>query len=526
MSLLKPQQRYFQQHQGANRGQRNTSSEAAHNRNVEQQRQQQGANRGQRNLEDEQKHADSVKQKEFTPEERQAISEATSELGKAIAIGCVPLVGQAIDAYDTIESLWNLYSSKDSSQEVFYDAQFDLIVTLIGWIPAAGDGVKKPLKMVNRNEKRFAPVLFPVMNYAITQINPYLADMGLPTIPPNPEQLLLDLFSETTIGKILKEAKESILNSWAYQKLPAAQQRQLKMILEWVEREIPVWVKNVFERKIKKWIGMQRNNSAHVKSITDKSAKKPQPESQNKAGDNGKEGGNRGAGIGSRSDVLALDRLSNKALGILGEHMADYWARDQFGGGGEHDNGRNTNKLNDKHKLVRLGMGKSRGRGIDAVWNAGGRFGKPYAIIEAKASHEPMKSLGALLRDLSDKSESGAGATPTTTKKKKPNAGAGGQSTGQAVDTSKSRTPMSMAWIDDGSVKSRLVKATNLLKADEIRKAKYSRHVVFFGALQVVEHIDAVARGKPDNAHETHQETKVWNDSDIDVLVQERLKKN
>jgi hypothetical protein len=45
-----------------------------------------------------------------------------------------------------------------------------------------------------------------------------------------------------------------------------------------------------------------------------------------------------------------------------------------------------------------------RGRGIDAVWKTTGAA-KPYAIIEAKASYDPTKSLKALLGEAGDKTE-------------------------------------------------------------------------------------------------------------------------
>jgi hypothetical protein len=49
-----------------------------------------------------------------------------------------------------------------------------------------------------------------------------------------------------------------------------------------------------------------------------------------------------------------------------------------------------------------------RGRGIDAVWKTTGAA-KPYAIIEAKASYDPTKSLKALLGEAGDKTEGQGG---------------------------------------------------------------------------------------------------------------------
>ena len=49
---------------------------------------------------------------------------------------------------------------------------------------------------------------------------------------------------------------------------------------------------------------------------------------------------------------------------------------------------------------------RARGRGIDAVWRSGGKTGKtgkPYAVVEAKASANPTRLLKDLLGDAADK---------------------------------------------------------------------------------------------------------------------------
>ena len=77
----------------------------------------------------------------------------------------MPFLGQAIDAYDTVESAIRVYQSETAASKE--EAQFDLVLAIIGWIPGPGDGVKKSLRLVNRDPERFAPVLFDFGIHAI-----------------------------------------------------------------------------------------------------------------------------------------------------------------------------------------------------------------------------------------------------------------------------------------------------------------------------------------------------------------------
>lgn len=136
-------------------------------------------------------------------------------------------------------------------------------------------------------------------------------------------------------------------------------------------------------------------------------------------------------GSGNRVNATqhTIDKIgdfTNKLKGILGEHMADYHCQQIKGWGkdtAKHDdaNAINSHKLNDGGKMVQLLEIKSRGRGIDGVWKT--NSGKPYAIIEAKLSESPIKSLGELLNDAKDKNgadmTSGIEEMKGTKKKKK-----------------------------------------------------------------------------------------------------------
>lgn len=76
-----------------------------------------------------------------TEDRTAAYKEAAVELAKGIALGAVPFLGQAIDAYDTVESSIVLYNAETADGKD--EAKFDLLLAVIGWIPEPGDGLKK-----------------------------------------------------------------------------------------------------------------------------------------------------------------------------------------------------------------------------------------------------------------------------------------------------------------------------------------------------------------------------------------------
>lgn len=73
--------------------------------------------------------------------------EIVEEISAAVAAGLVPFLCQAINIYDTIESLLSLNNSH--SAEAQAEAKFDLVLALVGWIPGAGAGVKRTIRIVN-----------------------------------------------------------------------------------------------------------------------------------------------------------------------------------------------------------------------------------------------------------------------------------------------------------------------------------------------------------------------------------------
>lgn len=178
-----------------------------------------------------------------------ARQEAAVELGKAIALGLVPFLGQVIDAYDTIESAIALYHAADG--EAKETAQLDFLLALVGWIPGPGDGVKKSLRIVNRDPQRFAPVLFDLLRFV-------LQECGIETSP----QALLDaVFDADYLRAQLAEIERGVIDSSGFETLPQPMQDVVRASLRTARQNMPMLI-GVVQKRLTAWKRVQRNSSA------------------------------------------------------------------------------------------------------------------------------------------------------------------------------------------------------------------------------------------------------------------------
>lgn len=327
-----------------------------------------------------------------------AYEEAVTELAKGIALGAVPFLGQAIDAYDTVESAIRVYQSETTTAKE--EAQFDLVLAIIGWIPGPGDGVKKSLRLVNRDPERFAPVLFDFLRFV-------LEECGIRT---SPEELLAKIFDANALRTQLDEIIEGVRDSSAFEGLPSSVQRMVIDVLVIARDNLPSML-GIVERRLLKWRSKQRNSSATVSDNGQPAVGiKPKGEARDNA--EGKDSPSQ-AGPNKidtqKTRQFPIVGIDNAILSVAGEHIADYYCYEKLGWGSgweAHDlggagqwTGAKPNALvagklsrggspKDHQKLFKL-TDPSFGTGIDAVWCANGcahNDGKPFAIVDAKAS--------------------------------------------------------------------------------------------------------------------------------------------
>ena len=312
----------------------------------------------------------------------------------------MPFLGQAIDAYDTIESAIVLYNAESTAGKE--DVQFDLLMAVIGWIPGPGDGLKKSLRIVNKDPQRFAPVLFDLLRFV-------LQECGIKT---SPEELLKQIFDAGKLRGELDEIITCVKGSSTFQSLPNWAKTSVVTVLASSRDNMPAMV-GIVEKRLVKWKGMQRNSSAASSgSSHPKRAEKPASKDSSVAakGKDGASGTHSNQVEASKVGLQAPSSILNEGLGVSGEHIADYICAVEFGWGKDwdgHDKGSDGKWLEGvpsgskmgklsaggspkaKHVLYKLTDGAN-GTGIDAVWraNPANNGGEKFAIVEAKASRD------------------------------------------------------------------------------------------------------------------------------------------
>lgn len=425
-------------------------------------------------------------------------------------IGCVPILGQIVDARDIIKGLVEVSGAPSSPS-----AWFNLITALIGLIPGAGDATKRGLRSVKAGATHVDDLL----------------DMIRRIYKGDPERALREALDISAIRRHLDRILD---NPNLTRRLSPEVRRSIDNIQANLGRQF-----DAFKRQVDSWLHRGRRTSA-APSPSPSSRARPgtppvKPGTKARAGSSNRSGHGNSASPNTPNAAsqrtARFKTLANKVLGVMGEHMADYHCQDIKGWGAKmrHDQyGVNNAKLNDGGHLVQLWPPIPRGRGLDAVWKRSGA--KPYAVIEAKASYNPLKGLAALLGDAGDKTERGSGAgTPGSGR----GGGAGGRGRGSSGGVTRQTngkvTQMSFGWIDLRLLKAVGAGSVHLIELrKEVRGQKnYSRHVLFFSIPHAVAHAEALilhTAGKhvEPTSHAAHQVTREWGDSQIAQVVNDR----
>lgn len=416
-------------------------------------------------------------------------------------IGCVPILGQLVDARDIIKALIEISAAPASPL-----AWFNLITALIGLIPGGGDLVKRSLRSVKMGSTPIENLLAFIRKY-------YKGD---------PEQLIRETLD---LSKIRGKFNDLLSNPSLTKQFNPEVRRSVATIKRKMGAQF-----SAFQEEVEGWLAKGRKTSAeapHGKNAP--GTPEGKPKSPHQEGKGTKTDQHDRASVdtpnASKQRAERLKGLSQKAMGVIGEHIADYHCQEVKGWGtpAKHDLGlHNPAKLNDKHEMVQLWPMRARGRGIDAVWKSTGP--KPYAVIEAKASYDPTRSLSALLGEAGDKTEKDGAQSGSTGKKGRnkknstvPNSGAA-----ETRQTNGKVTQMSHGWI-----KTRLTKAVGELEAKKAEKSGYTRHILFFSIPQAAAHAEAVIlhtanKSVEPSMHATHQLTHEWRDRDIEKVVDNR----
>lgn len=422
-------------------------------------------------------------------------------------IGLVPIVGQVVDARDIIKGLVEVAAAPASTL-----AWFNLITALIGRIPGGGDAVKRSLRAVKSGAVHVDDLLAMIRRF-------YKGD---------PEKLLRETLD---VAKLRKYLDEILDNPKLTRHLSDDVKRQIDQIRANLARQF-----DAFKKEVDGWLARGRKTAADTGVPTKPRPGSPSQKPATHAKSGTKNKNDHHSDARPREPNAATQRtsrfktLKQKVLGVLGEHMADYHCQDVKGWGARsrHDEGgKNAAKLNDGSHLVALWPPIPRGRGIDALWKTPGP--KPYAVIEAKASYDPTKSLKALLGESGDKTEREGGSGD-----KSPGRGGGAgrrggrtSSKGTIRQTNGKVTQMSHGWIERRLPQALATSPDDLARLRRLKSGAYSRHVLFFSIPQAVAHAEALImhtanRPVQQTMHATHQVTHEWGDNQIERVVNDR----
>lgn len=463
--------------------------------------------------------------------DQQAIEDAFEQIGLSMASNAFPLFYVAQNVYDTSESVWTVWNSRDSTDEmVKVEAGIDLVFAVVGWVPVVGAGVKRTFRLVNHKSDIYGPLLFDILRLVLQRAG----------VQTSPEELVDKLFDASGLKTVLTGAREHIEKSWLFKEMPVAAQATFRQALVWVEINLPYWLTQFLERKLLHWKKKQPNSSAETTLERRKETEKP-----GKVGVEAEEGHNRPSASSSPGVVnakLAVADITNGVAGILGEHIADYYCYETLGWGKgweAHDQGllgkwshepgaEVPGKLNDHGKLNRLFDLRPRGHGIDGVWraNPGTNEGKPFAIVEAKSSKvdKPTKDpegkrnmspkLGVASRikdavrpradELLEPPVDAAGVAPPSVSGGRKKGGNGPVKTGTTTPgnaptgTASRPTGKKVAQMSDDWISQNLEGAVGTGLAIHILKGGYARHIVYvpFYLPCAVKHEEALLTGK------------------------------
>lgn len=423
-------------------------------------------------------------------------------------IGCVPILGQIVDARDIIKGLIEVSGAPASPL-----AWFNLITALIGLIPGGGDAAKRSLRAVKSGAANIDDLL----------------DMIRRLYKGDPEKLLKDVLD---LGPLKKKLDDILSNPNLLSRVTPEVRKSIDEIRSGLAKQF-----DAFKKEIDDWLAKGRKTSADTGPAAKTAPGTPpaKPDTNAKAGSQGK--GQHANDASPNTPTHATQKtarfkqLSQKVAGVMGEHMADFHCQDIKGWGSPkaaHDKSQyNPAKLNDEGRLVNLWPPIPRGRGIDAVWKSNGP--KPYAVIEAKASYDPTKGIAALLGEAGDKNEKGGASTSPSGRRtgRSGSKGSGSSSNSDGRQTNGNVTQMSHGWIQHRMQKAIGASSPDWPTLRDRRERVYTRHVLFFSIPQAVAHAEALimltAGQKVEDAfHAAHEVTREWGDDAIEKVVDKR----
>ncbi|WP_249744364.1 PoNe immunity protein domain-containing protein [Pseudomonas sp. SORT22] len=179
------------------------------------------------------------------------IKAAGVTLSDAIDAGSIPHLAQALSAYDTVEAILalNLAANQQEEDEAF----FDLALALLGWVPGPGHGLKRVLRLVNRDPQKHAEQLYDLLRHVLLNCK----------LKTSPDALLEESLDAELLRSELAQIIAAVSASATFLALDAQRQALVLSDLEQAGEHLDDLIERIDER-LMPWLAVQRNSSAQA----------------------------------------------------------------------------------------------------------------------------------------------------------------------------------------------------------------------------------------------------------------------
>lgn len=280
-------------------------------------------------------------------------------------LGCIPFVGQAVDAYNILRSIYALIHDVDNA-----DHWIELVLCLIALVPLFGDALKNVFKML-RNGKAMGRILDSLPSKVRGDIVKWFRELNWASYTRELVQSIDNILG-SLIDVLDTRITKWVLGRTGVQKLI----KQLNDLKRVAQRKIEEAMNTLRLAHQKSMMQPLPSTASHVPSLP-KAPKSPTPKSGASPTVAKTTGGTKTPKSGQAS---ATQRQSQKAkqsrsyTGASGEHIADYYYVKRQ---------RSRSKVSNRGVLFEM---KQPGHnGIDHVWH-GARLPLTYRVSDTKGT--------------------------------------------------------------------------------------------------------------------------------------------
>lgn len=305
---------------------------------------------------------------------------SAAQMVVTVVLGCVPYVGQAIDVYNILRSIYSLTKApNDSSKWV------DLVLSLVALVPLFGDALKNVFLML-RNGKRMGRILDSLPNKVRGNIEKWFREL-------NWAQYTRELTrSMDNILAGMIEVLEYQITRWALgrqgvQRLIA----QLKQLKQMAARQIDGAMNSLRQQHQKALLDPLPSTAGHTPALPTRPATpRPTPGTQAPPTMHRTTAGTRTPSRGMATATKRQSQRSNQKphqTAVSGEHISDYYFVRR-----QHSRQKVSNRgvlYEMKQPSGALALGH---QGIDHVWH-GSRLPSGYRVSDTKATAGAMHKL-------------------------------------------------------------------------------------------------------------------------------------